>query len=260
MDTYGDLFTLRQLVALTTFSDLVAEVRERVMADIPGARASRPQGEWHTRGYLPHFEAGEHPQTITFRLFDSLPRAVLDGWRMEIDRLPESRRASERRKRIEAYLDGGHGACWLDQAQIAEIVAGALGFFDDERYRLHAWCIMPNHVHVLVTPLHGYSLSALLRGWKSFTAKAANKVPGRQGRFWEAEYFDRAIRNDEHFAAAWTHIEHNPVKAGLCTAPEDWQWSSLGYKERAGRPRPETRGHNTDLQKLICVELKYYVP
>jgi putative DNA methylase len=224
---------------LTTFSDLVTEAREQVMADCLGARASRPRRAWHSRGYLPHYEAGERPQSISFRLFDSLPRAVVEGWRAEIEHLPEGERDSERRKRIDAYLDAGHGACWLRQEPIAKLVANALAYFDGERYRLHAWCLMPNHVHVLVTPLHGNSLSSILHTWKSFTAKAANKALVRQGQFWEDEYFDRAIRYDEHFATAWAYIEGNPVKAGLCGVPEDWPWSSAGDEERAGRPHSQ---------------------
>ncbi|WP_058867441.1 REP-associated tyrosine transposase [Chloracidobacterium thermophilum] len=244
MKTYGDLFTPRQLVALTTFSDLVTEAMETCREDYLRARASRPQTIWHSRGRLPHFEAGAVPQHITFRLHDSLPRELLARWQDELARLPEDEQALERRKRIEAALDAGHGACWLRDPRIAELVEQSLLHFDGERYALHAWCVMPNHVHVLVTPLHGNSLSSILHGWKSFTAKEANRRLGREGPFWMEEYFDRAIRDENHFRRVVEYIGNNPVKAGLCSEPAEWRWSSaflweggLNLGTRASRPR-----------------------
>jgi len=249
LKTYGDLFTPRQLVALTTFSDLVQEAREKVKADALGARASRPhlpQTEWHSRGYLPHWEAGERPQSITFRLADSLPSALLGQWREELARLPEAGAARERRIRIEAALDRGHGEASLKDPAIAAMVEGALLHFDGTRYRLHAWIIMPTHVHVLATPLHGHTLSGILHSWKSFTAKAANAALGREGAFWAPEYFDRVIRDERHFAAAKDYIEQNPVAAGLCALASQWAFSSaagnagiLPANGRTGRPRSQ---------------------
>ena len=258
LTTYGDLFTPRQLVALNTFSDLMGEARERIKADYLGARASRPltspsdgaptsrpQQPWHSRGYLPHYEAGETPQSITFRLHDSLPSEVLERWRREASGLPSDAEALDRRKRIEAALDAGRGECSLRHPEIAAMVEDALLHFDGERYRLHAWVVMPSHVHVLATPLHGYSLSSIVHSWKSFTAKEANRILGRSGAFWQEEYYDRAIRDETHFARATEYIEWNPVKAGLCAEPEEWGYSSLGRRggggdeERAGRPRSQ---------------------
>nr|WP_249355763.1 transposase [Chloracidobacterium aggregatum] len=105
---------------------------------------------------------------------------------------------------------------------------------------------MPNHVHVLVTPLHGNSLSSILHGWKSFTAKEANRRLGREGPFWMEEYFDRAIRDENHFRRVVEYIGNNPVKAGLCPEPSAWRWSSAWeggrparHDSRAGRPRSQ---------------------
>ncbi|MFZ1416472.1 MAG: DUF1156 domain-containing protein [Defluviicoccus sp.] len=244
LKTYGDLFTPRQLVALTTFSDLVGEARERVKRDYLGARASRPPTAWHSRGYLPHWEADETPQHIVFRLADSLPAALLERWRRELAHLPPDAQRLERRKRIEAALDAGQGDCWHRQPEIAALIEAALLHFDGERYRLHAWCVMPNHVHVLATPRDGESLSAIVHSWKSFTAKEANRRLGREGTFWQEEYFDRSIRNAEHFAATVAYIENNPVKAGLCDSPGAWSASSAARggeddEGRAGRPRSQ---------------------
>lgn len=249
--TFSDYFTPRQLVALTTFSDLVAEAREKVLADAMGARASRPhspltpKAEWHSRRGLPHWEAGETPQSITFRLADSLPRDVIERLsEARASGLPAGETPALQRQRFESLLDSGHGECLLARPELAAIVENALLHFHGTRYRLHAWCIMPNHVHVLATPLHGFSLSSIVHSWKSFSAKAINAALGRSGAVWFEEYFDRAIRDDAHFAAAQAYIEANPVKAGLCAAPEAWAFSSAGEKGRdrldhmrAGRPR-----------------------
>jgi putative DNA methylase len=239
METYGDLFTPRQLVALTTFADLVGEAMERVKSDYLhylGARASRPRSEVH-RTRLPHWEAGEAPQHIIFRLADSLPTHLLAQWEEELRHLPETRRNAERRQRIEQALDAGHGSCLLRDPALAQIVEDALLHFDGLRYRLHEWAVMPNHVHVLVTPLHGYSLSSIVHSWKSYTAKAINRVRGSSGPVWQEDYFDRMVRDETHFAHVAAYVRENPQRAGL---PEDlWVGSireATARERRAGRP------------------------
>src|SRR4051794_40173160 len=100
-----------------------------------------PKGGY-SRGYLPHLDSPETVQFVTFRLADSLPKAVAQA----LATLPDSLAQADER------LDAGWGACWLGQSEIAELVEGALLHFDKDRYRLLAWCIMPNHVHVVVEP------------------------------------------------------------------------------------------------------------
>ena len=272
MSKWSDLFMPRQLVALTTFSDLVGEAMERVHRDCldatamaPGSRASRPRQDDRShrdegrmpsipeaeasdipvsgvspstpfhRTHLPHFEAGAVPQHICFRLADSLPRDLLLQWEEELQRLAEHDRETERRRRIEAALDRGYGACWLRRPEVAALVRDALLHFDGTRYRLHEWVVMPNHVHVLATPLHGFSLSGIVHSWKSHTAKQANKVLKRRGGFWQPDYFDRFMRDEEHYQATVEYIHRNPVMAGLCESEEDWEWSSLGCLSRDTR-------------------------
>lgn len=181
---------------------------------------------WRSRGYLPHWEAGEVAQSITFRLADSLPTNVLTELQHELRFLPKEAAAAERRKHIEAMLDRGHGTMWLANPEVAAIVERALMHFDGERYRLQAWVIMPNHVHVVATPLADWTLADIAHSWKSFSATNANKILGREGTFWSREYFDRAIRDEAHCANAISYTEMNPVKAGLCTRPQDWRFSS----------------------------------
>ncbi len=185
---------------------------------------------WHSRGYLPHWEAGEFPQSIIFRLANSLPSSVLAQWESELAKLPDDKAHIERRKRIQQALDQGHGEPLLAIKQIAELVESALLHFDGERYRVHAWSIMPNHVHVVATPLGANTLSAITHSWKSFTATAANRLLGRSGSFWAPEYFDRAIRNEQHFSDAVNYVEMNPVAAGLCERAEEWRYSSAWHR------------------------------
>jgi putative DNA methylase len=176
---------------------------------------------WYDRGYIPHFEGGEIPQFITFRLSDSLPQKVLNRWRTEMEELGEAGKTLFR-KNIEKYLDQGHGACYLRDSKIAGIVQDGLLFLHGKKYRLIAWVIMPNHVHFLAIPVNGVELGKLTHSLKSYTAHEANKVLGRVGQFWQHESFDRYIRNHKHFDNVIRYIEMNPVKAGLCRKAEDW--------------------------------------
>ena len=185
-----------------------------------GPRASRPHKGWHNRGYLPHFDAGAVVQTINFRLADSLPRVVYDQIVAELSD------DAELRHRLDLVIDEGRGECLLKDPGNAQIVRTALEHFDGERYRLVAWAIMPNHVHAMIEQVGGHALSDIVQAWKSFTAKAINKRQGSRGVLWAADYFDRYIRDAEHYEAARYYIENNPVKAGLVGRAEDWPFSS----------------------------------
>jgi putative DNA methylase len=187
-------------------------------------RASKNEYGWHSRGYLPHFDGPERTQFLTFRLFDSMPQDLLDQWRKES--LDDVRF----RKKVEKYLDAGHGSSWLRQAEIASIVCDSLQFHHGAKYDLDTWVIMPNHVHVLLTPLPGWHLDQAEHSIKSYTANEANKVLKRKGQFWAPECFDRYIRDGRHFNAVVRYIENNPVKARLCSRPEDWPFSSAALK------------------------------
>ena len=123
-------------------------------------------------------------------------------------------------ERVERYLDAGHGACWLQRDDVAQIVANALRYFDGKRYRLWAWCIMPNHVHVVVQPLAGYELPSILHSWKSYTANEINKLLKRTGTVWQTEYYDHLVRNDPDFQHCVEYTLHNPEQAGL----KGWKW------------------------------------
>src|SRR5690606_13170090 len=91
--------------------------------------------------------------------------------------------------------------------------------------------IMPNHAHVLLRAFENHSLSSIMKTVKSVTAHKINKLLGRSGPVWQPDYFDRYIRDQEHFARTVRYIENNPVKAGLCNAPEEWKFSSASFHD-----------------------------
>ena len=130
---------------------------------------------WHSRGYLPHIEAGEMPQFISYHLAGSVPKYVTDQWHDELKLSNDKARVFEIKKRIERFLDEGHTHKFLINPQIGSLVETAFLFFDGARYRLHAWVIMPNHIHVLVTLFPEYSLSQIIASWKSYTSHEIKK-------------------------------------------------------------------------------------
>ncbi|CEF49443.1 unnamed protein product [uncultured bacterium] len=192
--------------------------------------ASAPHKAWHSRGYLPHFDHPGLVQSITFRLHDSVPADVIVQWRRELKLTGEEEandpRCVEVRVRIEKYADQGRGECWLSDPAVAKVVEDALLYFDGRRYHLLAWCVMPNHVHVLIETHEGFPLGDVIHTWKSYTAKECNKLIKRKGDFWMPDYYDRFIRDGHHLQKVWRYIEENPVKAGLCAKAGDWKWSS----------------------------------
>ena len=139
-----------------------------------------PRG-WHSRGYLPHFDGGELGQFITFRLHDSLPQSVVVRWREELKRENSSDVEAIMRRRIEAYLDQGHGSCYLKDFAVATMVQDALLFHDQKKYRLASWTVMPNHLHMVCTPCAGFSVANVMHSVKSYTSSEANKMLGRKG-------------------------------------------------------------------------------
>ena len=133
---------------------------------------------------------------------------------------------SQLARRVQAYLDAGNGQCQLRDPTIAGEVEDTLLLYDGQRYRLLAWVVMPNHVHVVIQVLEGHPLPAVLHCWKSYTARFANEHLQRKGRFWQREYFDRVIRDDEHLANAIQYIHNNPVKARLVAEARAYRFSS----------------------------------
>jgi REP element-mobilizing transposase RayT len=177
---------------------------------------------------------------VTFHLADSLPQSILQRLDTELKTLPTHKRDAERRRRVDAWMDAGHGSCVLRIPGIAEMVQGSLLNFDSERYRLLAWVVMPNHVHVLFQPLHGWTVAKIVASWKKFTARKIcddlrDRMEAPLAPVWHREYWDRFIRDQRHFEQTVEYIHLNPVDAGLVTTAETWRWSSA-YSGSAGLP------------------------
>jgi REP element-mobilizing transposase RayT len=201
--------------------------------------------------YLPHWTLDGAWYSVTFRLWDSLPQHVIESWLFERKNIvrtaeqmkrplgehEEQRLAHLYSEKVERYLDAGHGSCSMKDGRIARTVASALLHFEGQRYNLAAWCVMPNHVHVVVQPFAGIGkankggtpvprceLPDILHSWKSFTAKEANKLLRRSGDFWQAEYYDHLIRDEADFRHSVRYVLDNPIKAGL----KNWKWVGVG--------------------------------
>jgi REP element-mobilizing transposase RayT len=214
--------------------------QEVTSAYINGAVQPR-YGKVHirNRGRLPHWEKEEGLYFITFHLADSLPDTVLvkisERHRVlesvrenNANLLPDQRAllADYSHTRIEEYFDRGTGSCPFLDMRIAGSMAAALRFREGKHYRLLAWCIMPNHVHVVVRLFPGRELAKVVKAWKNISAKAANMALGRKGRFWQREYYDRLIRDGEELDRAIRYVLENPAKAGLNN--RTWVWSADG--------------------------------
>ena len=191
-----------------------------------------------TRGYLPHFEIPESTYFVTFRLDDSLPLSVVHQWKTELQQKLASHSGDpflfkdEYQIRVNQYLDSFHGKCILKIPQNASIVDSAIRYFRNQRYVLHAWTIMPNHVHVLFTVFESFCLDKILHSWKSFTANEINKAMNTSGTLWHREYFDVIMRSQRQFDFVARYILNNPVKAKLREKFYQWPWT--GFSEEVG--------------------------
>jgi len=188
---------------------------------------------------LPHIKVEGATYFVTWRLADSLPQNILRRFEEELELalgnfpsdMPDDERNNERERerfrRMEAWLDKGMGTCCLRKPFAAEMVVGAMRFFHGARYELFNWVVMPNHVHALVKPLGSFELGAIVKSWKQYTSRRLKPLLAWEGRaFWQIESYDRWVRHAEERARTVRYIHNNPVKAGLCAAPEDWPWSS----------------------------------
>jgi REP element-mobilizing transposase RayT len=183
---------------------------------------------------LPHWTRSGGIYAVTFRLADSLPWSILEQWLAERKELParaaelgrdmsdtELKRLEElHSKKIQDHLDAGHGECLLKDPAIAKIVVDAMQKFDNIRYRLLGWCVMPNHVHAVLQPVGDFQLSGIMHSWKSFTSHAANKLLGRTGNLWQAESYDHLIRDEAEVVHCVDYAWNNPEVAGL----KEWAW------------------------------------
>jgi putative transposase len=183
---------------------------------------------WYRRR-LPHLDVPGSPTFVTWRLRGSLPQ--------ERAFAREHTGSGQAFVTFDRLLDTARsGPVYLRRPEIGSLVGKQLHVVNSRGLcSLHAYVVMPNHVHVLWTP--HVSLPGLIRQVKGPTALAANPILGRVGKpFWQEEYFDRVVRTEMEFSQTRHYIEWNPVRAALVSSPEEFQWSSAfaGLKSRAG--------------------------
>jgi len=166
-----------------------------------------------SRGYLPHLEDRKAIYFVTFRLADSLPEKLTTELRREKEAIEKAGIAGN-------TANGDVGRCDMRDSRVAQIVADAIRHFHGSRYELFAWCVMPNHVHVLFSPMGEHTLGSILHSWKSYSALEVNRVVARTGRFWQREYFDHLVRSEGAFRKFLAYIRDNPKRAGL----REWPW------------------------------------
>ena len=198
------------------------------------------------RRHLPHIQPPGATLFITFRLAGSIPAEKLQQLLEEKEQIEKrlarigdpdecARQADrERRKsfgRWDAALDSATcGPFWLRDECIAKLVADSLHYLDNDRYTLDTFCIMPNHVHLVCTPLPKsdgdyYAMSNIMHSVKRHTALHANQLLRRTGDFWQQENYDHVVRDEPEFNRIVAYVLNNPVSAGLISSPEEWKWS-----------------------------------
>lgn len=177
------------------------------------------------RRHLPHWQKAGSALFITWRLHGSLPRRTVAA------SVKESNLA-KRFLLLDRELDrAAYGPIWLKDVRLAKAVVDALHHGADHLhlYRLSAYVVMSNHVHILIWPKA--LLYRITKSIKGYTARECNKLLNRTGeKFWQEESFDHSVRNEDQFYRIKRYIERNPVKAGLVKSPEEWPWSSAARR------------------------------
>jgi putative transposase len=184
------------------------------------------------RHHLPHIHPEGHPIFITFNLAGSLPKEVMG-------KLKEQRDHKKYFDKYDEWLDMcEHGHHWLKDKRIALIVMQKIHSFENERYELLAYCIMPNHVHLLVELIAeqaikhkgitaNYPLTDTIRLIKGSTARECNFILKRTGSFWHHESYDHYVRDEQELERIIKYILYNPVKAGLVKEWTEWKFTYI---------------------------------
>ncbi len=198
------------------------------------------------RRKLPHIQPPGATLFITFRLAGSMPMNILrelleerERTGRELARVKDKHERAKRAHVAERNFFGkwdnaletlSNGPYWLNQAEIAQVVADSLHYLDNLKYVLDAFCIMPNHVHLVCTPLEQSDgtfipISKIMHSLKRHTGQVGNELLNRNGDFWEHENYDHYARDEAEFQRIVNYVLNNPVKAGLALTPEEWKWS-----------------------------------
>ncbi len=195
----------------------------------------------------PHLQPAGGTFFVTTRLHGSLPqitkvrlaenhelakRQLLnrpDSTADDMDRLNRAAFAAH-----EAVLDkSDFGPQWLRLGHIAAVITETLHHFAGTRYELIAYCLMSNHIHLVITldmdesGISTFSLQQIMHSIKGFTARRCNELLDRKGPFWEHESYDRLARDKGELYRIIRYVLLNPVKAGLCQTWQEWEWTYI---------------------------------
>ncbi|SHK52033.1 REP-associated tyrosine transposase [Hymenobacter psychrotolerans] len=192
----------------------------------------------HYERFLPHWLPPGETLFVTFRLNGSLPRRVIAQLlekrellrQAPATRLSAAERYREQKQffaRFDAQLDqAAHGPRWLAEPAVAAVVSEALHFRHGKAYELICFCLMPNHVHIVVQlPDDAPDFMRTLQSLKMNTALKANKILEREGQFWQRESYDHIVRDGKELQRIVAYVLENPVKAGLTDNWQDWPYT-----------------------------------
>jgi putative transposase len=223
------------------------------------------------RRQLPHYQQPDSTFFVTFRLANSLPEEVIIHLKEENalqeklllrikDEKDRNKKITDHRKQYFAKFDElldktGGGFHWLKDERVAEMLAESIHFRDGKEYELFAYCIMPNHVHLVFhvgrnavssnaisssnendvsrigrNGVSSYIVTSILQSLKKYTAIRANRILERTGVFWQHESYDHVIRDEKELERVINYVLNNPVKAGLASTWQEWKWSYVYYR------------------------------
>jgi REP element-mobilizing transposase RayT len=184
---------------------------------------------WHSRGYLPHFDARGVVQHVVLCTKGALDQDSLS----KLSQLSPA----EKYEQVDAWLDASQSGAIFHDPRCAAALEEQCFYFDGQRYDLLAWCVMPNHAHVVMCCCGETSLGQIIRTWKVQTVRAIVACFGHKVDIFAKDYFDRFMRNGNQTLSTIAYVERNPVVAGLCDVPEDWRFSSAWHRARGWVPK-----------------------
>ena len=209
--------------------------------------------ETFTRRNLPHWYVPGTIHFVTYRLAGTIPQEVLRSLRRARKRSLEPRpggrgigKETAHKQffaKYDQYLDSQSPVRYLADDRIADMVKENIFHHNSAKYYVLAYCIMPNHVHIVLQPMDipahgrdgffsdevpdsGSPISSIMHSLKSYTAHEANKILVRSGQFWQHESYDHWVRSDEELQRIVDYMSWNPVKAGLTAECHEYQYCS----------------------------------
>ena len=181
---------------------------------------------FHKRN-LPHLYYNEGIYFITYRLYDSIHPDELKNLQKLINKYKKLNPDEKEKvfKKYDSLLDKpANKIQYLKQPQIREICKKAIHYYDNKEYKLICYCIMPNHVHLVIDLINNKRmLGDILGSVKKYSARRANKVLGKKGKFWQKESFDRLVRDERELYYVIRYVLMNPVNAGLVKNWKEWK-------------------------------------